>query len=299
MAGHAYLVLIRDWNHAIQEVRDPLPEPVRVDLARDRERRLRMRLRQLPLAVARVAAPRRSARAQHAEDAHVVFDGRQPHLRAVPDHRLDRFDVAVALRALRQHDGGMLLLVDIARLQHRRPDAIDLDAVLCRQVLHAAQLIDRGIDAPVRNLRIAADMLHAVARQKLQMRVVGGCALATQVEQHRSGMGRSCGCGGLRSMAQGNCRNTGRGEKFASIHRGKNITSTLRVDMYPSSHFLHSIFCPIRSALPVRSAPIPTVHGGSCRTCNRDRTPMRGPCPLILIKAHHGALHRPRPLHIE
>jgi hypothetical protein len=104
-------------------------------------------------------------------------------------------------------------------------------------------------------------------------------------------------------MAQGNCRDTGRGEKLASIHRGKNITSTLRADMlnlFIAFFTLHPLPNPIRS-LCLGQHPIPDGP----RWIMPHMQPvaalqLRGPLALfILIKAHHGPLHRPQSLHIE
>ena len=38
--------------------------------------------------------------------------------------RLQLLDIAIALRALRQHDGGVLFLIDVARREKRRRRAI-------------------------------------------------------------------------------------------------------------------------------------------------------------------------------
>ena len=62
----------------------------------------------------RIAAAWHAAGAQHAENAHVVLDGRNAGLRAVADEGLQLLDVAVALRALREHDGRMLFVIDVA-----------------------------------------------------------------------------------------------------------------------------------------------------------------------------------------
>ena len=108
MAGHADLVFVGDGNDAIEEVGDALPEGVGADHAGAGERRFGMRFGELPLVIERVAAAGHAAGAQHAENAHVVFDGGNAGLRAVADEGLQLLDVAIALRALRQHDGGML-----------------------------------------------------------------------------------------------------------------------------------------------------------------------------------------------
>ncbi len=71
---------------------------------------------------------------------------------------LKLLDVAVALRALRQHDGAMLLAVDMAGRENRRGDAFEGDAVLLREILDGLQLVHRGIDAVTLDVRIASDV---------------------------------------------------------------------------------------------------------------------------------------------
>ena len=69
-----------------------------------RERRLLLRLGQPPGAVARAAAARRVRGPQHANQVHVVLDGRDAGARAVADDRLDELDLALALGVLPEHD---------------------------------------------------------------------------------------------------------------------------------------------------------------------------------------------------
>ena len=136
------------------------------------ERRFGMRLRELPLVIERVAAARHAAGAQHAENAHVVFDGGNAGLRAVANEGLQLLDVAVALRTLRQHDGGMLFVIDVARLEEWRRGAVDADVVFCGHVDHAIQFVDGGVETVALDLRIAADVAHAVTGQVLEVCVV-------------------------------------------------------------------------------------------------------------------------------
>jgi hypothetical protein len=74
MTGHADLVLVGHWDHAIEKVSDTLPKSVGVYVPSPGERGCGMRLRELPCVVHRIAAPWDPSCAEHAEDAHVVFD---------------------------------------------------------------------------------------------------------------------------------------------------------------------------------------------------------------------------------
>ena len=51
--------------------------------------------------------------------------------------RLDVLDVAVALRALAEHDRRLLRPVDVARRKERRRDAVERDLVLVAEILDA------------------------------------------------------------------------------------------------------------------------------------------------------------------
>ena len=181
MTGHADFVLVGHGDDAIEKVGDALPESVGADRAGFGERGFGMRFGELPLVVERVTAAGHAADAQHAEDAHVVLDGRNAGLRAVADEGLQLLDVAVALGALREHDGGMLFAIDVAGFEEGRRGAIDADAVFRGQIDHALELVHGGVEAVALDLRVAADVAHAVTRQVFKVRVVGGSGLVAEL----------------------------------------------------------------------------------------------------------------------
>jgi hypothetical protein len=84
-----------------------------------------------------------STRADHAEQAHVVLDARDPGRRRVFDRGLEGFDLAIALRALAEHDVGVLLTVDVTRTQVRGREDGDLEAVLLGKFAHLQQVFLR------------------------------------------------------------------------------------------------------------------------------------------------------------
>ena len=185
VAGHANLVLVGNWDDAIEEVGDALPEGVGIDVSSDRKRRGGMRFGQLPYTVHFITTARLSTAAEDAEDAHVVFDRGQASLRTVANERLDALDVAVALRALRQHDCGVLFAVDVAGFEDLRADAYDFDVVLFCEIAHPVQLLDGGEDTAVGgvDLRISAYVADAVTRKVLEMLVGGWGALTTELHK--------------------------------------------------------------------------------------------------------------------
>ena len=65
-------------------------------------------------------------------------------------------------------------------------DAFERDAVLLRQIADALQFVDRGIDAVAVRYPDSRDVVDAVARQILQMSIVGGRALAAQAASARA-----------------------------------------------------------------------------------------------------------------
>ena len=89
-----------------------------------------------------------------------------------------------------EHDGGVLFVVDVAGLEKRRRSAVDADAVFGGHVDHALELVDGGVEAVALDLRIAADVAHAIASEVLEMDVVGGRALVAEL--HEYGLGRRC-----------------------------------------------------------------------------------------------------------
>jgi hypothetical protein len=144
----------------------------------------RLRIGEVPDGVDRIAASGFRAGAQHTEDAHVVFDRQDAGLRAVTDEGLQGFDVAVSLGALREHDRGVLFGVDEAGFEERRCGAVDADLVLGGEVDHGLEFVDGGVEAVVSDLRVAADVTHAVARKVGEVCVGGGRGLVAELHQH-------------------------------------------------------------------------------------------------------------------
>src|SRR3984885_4806140 len=79
----------------------------------------------------------------------------------------------------------MLILIHRNGGQKGRGGHVYLDAVGRRQVLHAVQLFHRSVEAPIRNLRVAADISNAVAGQVLQVCIIRRSSLAAELHQHR------------------------------------------------------------------------------------------------------------------
>ncbi len=99
---------------------------------------------------------------------------------------LDLFDIAIALRTLRQHDRRMLLIVDIARRQHRRPNAITSMPFFVRKILHAAQLIHRRMrSAPPQVAGYPQIFLTPYRARYFRCVIVRRRALAPELHQHR------------------------------------------------------------------------------------------------------------------
>src|SRR5207247_474877 len=132
----------------------------------------------LPRAVRRIAAPWRAPAAQHAEDAHVVLDRRDTRAGTVADHGLERLDIAIALGTVGQHDRRMPLAIDVAGGQEWRTEAVNADAVLLAEIAQTLQFFDGCVDTIADNLRIAANVTHAVAREVLEMLLIARRALA-------------------------------------------------------------------------------------------------------------------------
>src|ERR1017187_780326 len=143
-----------------------------------------MRIFQPPGAVRGIAPAGSPASAQHAQDAHVVFDGWDPRSRRVADHVLKRLDVAITLRALSQHDRRMFFTIDMTGGKKWRCDAIHANAVLSRQIAQPCELLNGGIETAIRNLRIAANIPNSVAGEILKMLLIARGALASQFHKY-------------------------------------------------------------------------------------------------------------------
>src|SRR6266508_2621722 len=115
MTSHLHLVFRRDGNDPIEEVRDPLPVRVGIDLPGNRQRRILLRALEDELAVARGSASLRGTAARNADEGEVVFHLEDAGLRAIPDHLADVVDVAIAFRALAKIDGWQFRARDLRR----------------------------------------------------------------------------------------------------------------------------------------------------------------------------------------
>src|SRR5580700_2150043 len=143
-----------------------------------------MRVFQFPCTVCGIATPRSAADSEHPQYAHVVFDGWDASSRAVADHVLKGFNIAVALRALRQHDGRVLLTVNMAGGEKRWRDAIHADAIFLGQIAQALELVHGRVDAALRGLRIAADIANTVACEISKVFLIARGALASQFHEN-------------------------------------------------------------------------------------------------------------------
>ena len=102
---------------------------------------------------------------------------------AVPDHVLNVLDIAVAFRALSQHDGRAFCFVDVAGCQKWRRDAIQLTPYFVQRSFNCERS-SNGIESLFGGVcGITADVLYTVAREKLETRFRGGAALTADLHQ--------------------------------------------------------------------------------------------------------------------
>ena len=96
MTRGADLVLVADRDHAVEKIGDALPGRFFRDPSGARQLVGVLGLGQLPGAIAATAPAGCCSGSQHAEQAHVVFEGRDLGRGAGRDHFLDVLDVAIA-----------------------------------------------------------------------------------------------------------------------------------------------------------------------------------------------------------
>ena len=109
MAGHPTLCSSATGIDALEEVRDALPVGVCVDTARLRSAAGPARLVVDERAVARAAAARRRLPfATTPRNVMLYLSAGMPARGGVADHLADVVDLAIAVRALAQHDVGIL-----------------------------------------------------------------------------------------------------------------------------------------------------------------------------------------------
>ncbi len=232
VAGDAHLVFIGHRHDALQEVVDAFPESVGADNAGLGQRRvLGQRLLGIPAVMQRVAASRHAVGAHHAQHAHIVLDGPDAGGGAGADMVLEGFDIAVALRALAQHDGRVLFPVDVRGGQQHAVHHADIQLPFGGQLQHLAHLFRRRIEAGgVGYHRAGADLIHAVTRHPGGAAFGQGAELVAQLGLQRRQLAAGAGTGALapllllrlggRNAARrdGGGAGAGDGKEFSAIH---------------------------------------------------------------------------------
>ena len=110
-----------------------------------------------------------------------------PTLAAILDDGLDGFDIAIALRALPEHDRGPLCAIDMARRKERRRDAIERDLVLVAEILRFGKFFDAKVTLVTSVFGISANAVNAVPLEELQVLLIGRPALAAELHQRPFG----------------------------------------------------------------------------------------------------------------
>ncbi|KAG5734491.1 hypothetical protein E4T56_gene15507, partial [Termitomyces sp. T112] len=123
--------------------------------------------------------------ADHAQQAHIILDARHTRRRAGADLVLERFHLALALRAGGQHDAGVFLAVDVRGGQEQRIKDRKRQFVLLGQIAQGLDLIRRGIERAFGRFRPRGHMGDAIAGQKGEMIVTGRAALTAQFHFQR------------------------------------------------------------------------------------------------------------------
>src|SRR5206468_8486483 len=117
MAGQADFVLVGDGDQAFQEIGDALPINISRDAPSTSNGGPGRGVTKSPSTVSGSASARSPAGPQDTEEAHVVLDGRNLRFGAVADEVLETLDVAVALGALAEQDGGTFRPINMGRSQ--------------------------------------------------------------------------------------------------------------------------------------------------------------------------------------
>src|SRR5262249_48876012 len=97
---------------------------------------------------------------------------------------LQGFDVAVALRALAEHDGRARRFVDVAGGEKARLDALEDNFVLVDALAELGEILNRIVAFLAGVFGVATDGFHAVPGEKLKAAIVAGTALAPELHQH-------------------------------------------------------------------------------------------------------------------
>src|SRR3989442_801993 len=184
MAGQSDFVLVGKGDHAFQEIGDALPINISRDAPSTGEGRPRGRVAKSPSTVSGSASARSPAGPQDTEDAHVVLDGRNLRFGAVADEVLETLDVAVALGALAEQDGGTFRPIDMGRSQEGRRDHVDADIPLRSALLELHEFVNGRItEFLVLKFRRGTDVFDAMAGEELESLVRSWPALTAEFHQ--------------------------------------------------------------------------------------------------------------------
>ena len=185
MAGGSDLVFVADRNDPVEEIRDPLPGDVGRDLPGPGQRRLLAGIGQPPRAVARAAPTGSRPASQDPQETHVVLERRNPGPGAGRDHRLNVFDVAIALGTFPQHDRAAGLVVDMARRQEWQGHHVQRNSVLSHKGRAFASGRRRSKPLCARVRGISADVVDPMPLEVLQHPGRRGPLLGPHVHLHR------------------------------------------------------------------------------------------------------------------
>src|SRR5262249_10394506 len=147
---HSYFVLLRDGDHALDEIVDPLPELIGAHDPRVCELVTFGQLFVVERRICRATSARRRVGPDHAENRQVVRQSPKPGAGCGANLLADVVDLAVSLRALPHHhaldpracDGCWMKQPKRVRLDPKRLDVLAL----------ARQPVDRPVVGPLLNL---------------------------------------------------------------------------------------------------------------------------------------------------
>ena len=213
MAGQAHLVLLRHGHDALHEIADALPGLLRAHRPGFGRRVPVGRLLVIESAVSGAAAARGGFRAHYAENRHVVFQQPDARLRCVADHLADVVDLAVALRALAQHDVGALGPGNVGGAERQR-HGLQLEAERFHVLAAARERFHRPVLVQLGRGQLAANVIHSQRRHHFQDVV----AVAVLRAEFEVGLAAGRRLGSL-SLRAGRRQRTGGGvEEFSAMH---------------------------------------------------------------------------------
>ncbi len=177
-----------DGNDPVQKIGDALPGLILADGSGFGERRVLFGVGIDERAELRLPAAGRGAAADDAQDAHVVLQLRDAGAGGVAHHLLDVLDFAIALRALAEHDVGILALGDVGGAERER-HGFERDAVGFDALAEFGESFDGPRSVKFRRRKRAADVIYAEGGADGQ-NFVGGVVLRPAL--HAAG-GSGCG----------------------------------------------------------------------------------------------------------